>query len=81
MSTRKISELALLGLIGTSLFGLTACSPDIPVESPVGESSSVASSASSECLALSPCFPNLLTFHTHTLDAASTHVACAASVL
>ncbi len=45
MSTRKISELALLGLIGTSLFGLTACSPDIPVESPVGESSSVASSA------------------------------------
>ena len=32
MSTRKITELVLVGLIGTSLFGLTACSPDVPVE-------------------------------------------------
>jgi virginiamycin B lyase len=45
MSTRKIANLALLGLIGTSLFSLTACSPSSPVESSTAESSAIESSA------------------------------------
>ena len=48
MSTRKISELALLGLIGTSLFGLTACSPDVSVESSAAESSALTGKVTSQ---------------------------------
>ena len=48
MSTRKIRELVLVGFIGTSLFGLTACSPDVPVESSTVDTSALTGKVTSQ---------------------------------